>query len=264
MGGVITQNETLNESLEMSHDIIKNLNKLYPQYNKKLQMIIDSIPFFKGWHSTLKIVNADLELQVAKMKATEAQTEVFKYAAEKLNEVLLALGIEIFPKVSTQSGIVKTKIEKLPPIFKSTEEAVKKLLEKFDDLMEPEDVESWVTEWESAESNLEEIFANAGISFGMANDGMSDDTKETVEEINVYWGNLTTDLGRAYGTLFLELTNKNTTFEESFEIFGGRLVDSFRATIADMISDWVTGFLQEMIDGSKKPVKKLLQILPLR
>jgi len=83
-----------------------------------------------------------------------------------------------------------------------------------------------------------------------ANDEIVEDYEETVEEINIYWDNLTTDLGNAYGTLFLELTNKNTTFEESFEIFGGRLVDSFRATIADMISDWVTGFIQELVSSA--------------
>ena len=80
-----------------------------------------------------------------------------------------------------------------------------------------------------------------------------EDVEEVDEAIDLLSDNmakLATDIGRAFGQLFLDIVDSGTTFKEDMAALWGNIKMAFFNMIADMIAEWVTGFIARIVTTS--------------
>lgn len=85
-------------------------------------------------------------------------------------------------------------------------------------------------------------------------DGMKVDMIEDAEDIGEEWVQLATDIGNAFGNFFTDVVTKGKTFKESLDDLWGGIKTAFVNMVADMITEWVTGFVLSIVTSSPDAV----------
>ncbi len=71
--------------------------------------------------------------------------------------------------------------------------------------------------------------------------------EEQAEKTMIIIEGFAIDIGNAFGQLFLDIVDESSTFEEAMFILWDNIKQAFLDVIADMIAEWVTGFVEQAI-----------------
>lgn len=251
IGDVIVESEILRSDISLIQLTMSNFiaSGTMDAWADKFDFILQNVPAFAALRTSLQLLNIDMEGQILQQKYATETGEKWLEFLEDSDEALNILGVDLYEAMREFAGlnkevkIGKNKFAELVPEIKKTNKELKKIEEIIDETVLPA-----YREWSGLAYNTQEEIKTHVFN---ANDAIVTDTDTTMGEINEYWDQLATDVGLTFGGLVDSLLDETTTFEDGWDGFISNLKASFRGMIADMIADWVTGLMTEMVSKTK-------------
>lgn len=228
---------------------LKNVSKHYKELAEQEEATAKATEFISGWFKKASDAMDDLTAEVlAQNEANEESKKTYIDLLPEIKDTKFEF-IDWLTKVGDGEMTIKEYNMRLDGMSESFIKLAKKIEDA--EVLDPEDLEPYFTELESAPSALASVLAGVGVQLTETHDSIADHaetlTKETLPQ---FWENFATGVGTIYGNLIWDIMDKNSTFEESIDMFFENWLNMFKGMIADMVQSWMTDFIKEIISSS--------------
>lgn len=239
---------------------LKNIGKAYGDLAKEEKATAEATEFLSGWMKKASDAMDKLTAEVIKENEELIKSDrIYEGLIPKIADAKLE-----FVDWLRQVGDGKMTIEEYNLRLDGMSDSFIRLAKdiKDADILDPEDLEPYFTELESAPSALASVLAGVGIQIDETHDSIADHAK-TLTEVTLpqFWENFATGVGTIYGNLIWDLMDKNSTFEDSLKMFFDNWLNMFKSMIADMVQNFVTDFVGGILSGAQEAASGVVSSL---